>query len=106
MDGGAWRGAAGRQKKPGLDGKDFTDPCGCGEGLLGRLDGGSGDDIIAHCRRELAHFKCPKSVEIGPLPKTSTGTVSAMRGRRSVPTALERRTGSLITTPACARSPE
>jgi fatty-acyl-CoA synthase len=35
----------------------------------------SGDDIIAHCRRELAHFKCPKSVEIGPLPKTSTGKV-------------------------------
>ncbi|HXQ22522.1 MAG TPA: acyl--CoA ligase family protein [Candidatus Acidoferrales bacterium] len=32
-------------------------------------------DIIAHCRAQLAHFKCPKSVEIGPLPKTSTGKV-------------------------------
>ncbi len=32
-------------------------------------------DIIAHCRKHLAHFKCPKSVEFGPLPKTSTGKV-------------------------------
>ena len=33
------------------------------------------DDIVAHCRRLLAHFKCPKAVEFGPLPKTSTGKV-------------------------------
>jgi fatty-acyl-CoA synthase len=32
-------------------------------------------DIIAHCRDQLAHFKCPKAVEFGPLPKTSTGKV-------------------------------
>ena len=32
-------------------------------------------DIIAHCRTHLAHFKCPKTVEFGPLPKTSTGKV-------------------------------
>jgi fatty-acyl-CoA synthase len=32
-------------------------------------------DIIAHCRSQLAHFKCPRSVEFGPLPKTSTGKV-------------------------------
>jgi fatty-acyl-CoA synthase len=32
-------------------------------------------DIITHCRGQLAHFKCPKSVEFGPLPKTSTGKV-------------------------------
>jgi fatty-acyl-CoA synthase len=32
-------------------------------------------DLLAHCRRELAHFKCPKAVEFGPLPKTSTGKV-------------------------------
>jgi fatty-acyl-CoA synthase len=32
-------------------------------------------DIIAHCRRVLAHFKCPKAVAFGPLPKTSTGKV-------------------------------
>jgi fatty-acyl-CoA synthase len=32
-------------------------------------------EIIAHCRQLLAHFKCPKAVEFGPLPKTSTGKV-------------------------------
>jgi fatty-acyl-CoA synthase len=32
-------------------------------------------DILAHCRSQLAHFKCPKQVEFGPLPKTSTGKV-------------------------------
>ncbi len=32
-------------------------------------------DLIAHCREQLAHFKCPKAVEFGPLPKTSTGKV-------------------------------
>ncbi len=33
------------------------------------------DDVMAHCRTALAHFKCPKAVEFGPLPKTSTGKV-------------------------------
>ena len=33
------------------------------------------EDLIAHCREELAHFKAPKSVVFGPLPKTSTGKV-------------------------------
>ena len=32
-------------------------------------------DIIEHCRLHLARFKAPKSVEFGPLPKTSTGKV-------------------------------
>ena len=35
----------------------------------------SAADLIAHCRARLAHFKCPKQVEFGPLPKTSTGKV-------------------------------
>ncbi|MGE4220495.1 MAG: long-chain-fatty-acid--CoA ligase [Alphaproteobacteria bacterium] len=40
-------------------------------------DGASADEasLIAHCRTQLAHFKCPKSVVIGPLPKTATGKV-------------------------------
>jgi fatty-acyl-CoA synthase len=33
------------------------------------------DEIIAHCRASIAHFKCPKAVEFGDLPKTSTGKV-------------------------------
>ena len=32
-------------------------------------------DIIDHCRSRIAHFKCPKTIEFGELPKTSTGKV-------------------------------
>ena len=32
-------------------------------------------EIIAFCRDRLAHYKCPDSVEFGPLPKTSTGKI-------------------------------
>ena len=31
--------------------------------------------LIEFCREQLAHFKCPKAVHFGPLPKTSTGKV-------------------------------
>jgi len=32
-------------------------------------------DIIAWCRQHLAHYKCPRHVTFGPLPKTSTGKI-------------------------------
>ena len=32
-------------------------------------------EIIEHCRNRIAHFKCPKAVEFGELPKTATGKV-------------------------------
>jgi fatty-acyl-CoA synthase len=32
-------------------------------------------EIIQHCKTVLAHFKAPRHVEFGPLPKTSTGKV-------------------------------
>jgi fatty-acyl-CoA synthase len=32
-------------------------------------------DIVDFCRERLAHFKCPKTVIFGALPKTSTGKV-------------------------------
>src|ERR1700704_4615517 len=35
----------------------------------------SAADIIAFCRANLAHYKVPKSVLFGPLPKTSTGKI-------------------------------
>ncbi len=31
--------------------------------------------MIAWCRQHLAHYKCPRFVSFGPLPKTSTGKV-------------------------------
>jgi fatty-acyl-CoA synthase len=32
-------------------------------------------EIIEHVRKALAHFKAPRAVEFGPLPKTSTGKI-------------------------------
>jgi fatty-acyl-CoA synthase len=40
-------------------------------------------EIIDFCRERMAHFKCPKHVEFGELPKTSTGKIQkyVLRGR-------------------------
>jgi fatty-acyl-CoA synthase len=35
----------------------------------------SADEIIAWCRANLAHYKVPRTVVFGPLPKTSTGKI-------------------------------
>ncbi len=35
----------------------------------------SAQDIIAHCRQNMAHYKAPRHVIFGPLPKTSTGKI-------------------------------
>ncbi len=35
----------------------------------------SAEEIIAFCRDHLAHFKAPKTVVFGPLPKTATGKI-------------------------------
>jgi fatty-acyl-CoA synthase len=32
-------------------------------------------EIVDYCRQHLAHFKAPRSVVFGPLPKTSTGKI-------------------------------
>jgi len=43
----------------------------------------SADELIAFCREQLAHFKAPRRVVFGPLPKTSTGKIQkfALRDR-------------------------
>jgi fatty-acyl-CoA synthase len=33
------------------------------------------DELIVWCRERLAHFKCPKHIEFGPLPRTATGKI-------------------------------
>jgi fatty-acyl-CoA synthase len=42
-----------------------------------KADGGTAtaEDIVAFCRANMAHFKVPKTVVFGPLPKTSTGKI-------------------------------
>jgi fatty-acyl-CoA synthase len=43
----------------------------------------SGGDVIAYCRENMAHYKVPRWVVFGPLPKTSTGKIQkfALRDR-------------------------
>ena len=43
------------------------------------------DDIIDYCRENMAHFKVPKTIVFGPLPKTSTGKIQkfVLRDRAS-----------------------
>ncbi len=33
------------------------------------------EQIIDFCRQRLARYKCPDTIELGPLPKTSTGKI-------------------------------
>ena len=40
------------------------------------------DELIAHCRNELARFKVPSHFVFGPLPKTSTGKVQKYELRK------------------------
>jgi fatty-acyl-CoA synthase len=35
----------------------------------------SADELIRWCRDGLAHYKVPRHVTFGPLPKTSTGKI-------------------------------
>ena len=41
----------------------------------------SEDDIIAYCRDNLAHYKCPRHVVFTELPKTSTGKIQKFKLR-------------------------
>jgi fatty-acyl-CoA synthase len=47
-------------------------------------------DIVAFCRERLAHFKVPKTVVFGPLPKTATGKIQkyVLRERARQPADL------------------
>jgi 3-(methylthio)propionyl---CoA ligase len=38
-------------------------------------------DFIAHCRENLAHFKCPRTIVFCELPKTTTGKIQKFRLR-------------------------
>jgi fatty-acyl-CoA synthase len=51
-------------------------------------------EIIDFCRDQLAHYKCPDSVEFGPLPKTSTGKVQKFLLREREWSGRERRIGA------------
>jgi fatty-acyl-CoA synthase len=48
-------------------------------------------ELIAHCRERLAHFKAPRSVIFGELPRTSTGKIQKflLRARVKSASAIE-----------------
>ena len=43
--------------------------------LKPKADPVSAEDIVGWCRANLAHYKAPRTVVFGPLPKTSTGKI-------------------------------
>ena len=52
------------------------------------------EEIIAFCPERLAHYKCPDTIEFGPLPKTSTGKVQKFALREREWTGRETRVGT------------
>ncbi len=54
--------------------------------FVGLKDGtrATAEEIIAFCRANMAHFKAPKHVIFGPLPKTSTGKIQKYLLRKRV----------------------
>ena len=51
----------------------------------------SAEALIEHCRERLPHFKAPKEVEFGDLPKTSTGKIQKFVLREREWTGFEKR---------------
>ena len=58
-------------------------------------DGSPADasEIIAFCRDRMAHFKAPRSIEFGDLPKTATGKIQKYLLREREWTGHDRRIG-------------
>ncbi len=48
-------------------------------------------EILEYCRARLAHYKCPKAVEFGELPKTATGKIQKFRLREKEWAGSDRR---------------
>ena len=67
------------------DGKWGEVPCAFVELKAGAQ--ASEEELIGHCRGRLAHFKAPKRVVFGPLPKTSTGKIQKFILRERVKSA-------------------
>lgn len=49
------------------------------------------EDMIQFCRARIAHFKCPKTIEFGDLPKTSTGKIKKFELREQAWKSYEKR---------------
>jgi 3-(methylthio)propionyl---CoA ligase len=56
--------------------------------------GAAAEDIIAWCRANLAHYKVPRAVVFGPLPKTSTGKIQKYELRERAKEIVQRKADS------------
>jgi fatty-acyl-CoA synthase len=54
----------------------------------------SAEDIVAWCRANLAHYKVPRAVFFGPLPKTSTGKIQKFELRERAKEIAQRKADS------------
>jgi fatty-acyl-CoA synthase len=54
----------------------------------------SAEDIVAWCRANLAHYKVPRIVVFGPLPKTSTGKIQKFELRERAKEIAQRKADS------------
>ena len=45
------------------------------------------EELIEHCRARIAHFKAPKQIVFGPLPRTSTGKIQKYMLRQQMKSA-------------------
>jgi acyl-CoA synthetase (AMP-forming)/AMP-acid ligase II len=59
----------------------------------------TGEQLIAYCREQLAHFKCPKTIVFSELPKTSTGKVQKYVLRERARALQRVLCGELLTLP-------
>ncbi len=53
--------------------------------------GATEGELIEHCRAQMAHFKAPRAVVFGPLPRTATGKIQkhVLRQRAKSASAIE-----------------
>ena len=54
----------------------------------------SAEDIVVWCRANLAHYKVPRAVVFGPLPKTSTGKIQKFELRERAKEIAQRKADS------------
>ncbi|MBY0454657.1 MAG: acyl-CoA synthetase [Burkholderiaceae bacterium] len=62
------------------DAKWGETPCAFVELKLGAQT--TSEDIVAHCKAHLAHFKVPRTVVFGDIPKTATGKIQKFELRK------------------------
>ena len=59
-------------------------------------------DLVAWCRERIAHFKVPKTIVFGPLPKTATGKIQKFVLRDQRARCGDRQVSALVHAATCS----